>query len=146
MSQELTYVGVTDVKDLHQKLEDLDHVAGTLMSQSQQLEFFAESLESTGVTLNIISESLQTQIKNATEILENTNQSNNDLLQKIIRCENMINKIKDALAELGVSIEWSEPVDENKIISLQNLPSGTYSLKYENDDGTETEISTVVIN
>ena len=147
-------------KELSQKLGDLEYFVNSLNSHSQSVEEFTKemkiSAEHVGIASNLIQglteevinkfnefdfekKEYEEKYNQAIQILEEQKY----LSERVLYCEDMIKFFLQFFEDKGM---LPGQANENKTIILdKNLPTGKYTLKYENEDGTETIIDTVTM-
>ena len=149
--------------ELLQRIEDLKIFTDSLNSHSESVEMFIKEMKISAEHVGIASSLIQELVN---EVLEKFDEIPNKLSEKMAEYEEKYNQILQILETpepLGERVLYCEDqikfimqllsdkemlpgqVNENKMIILNNLPSGKYVLKYENEDGTETIIDTTII-
>ena len=152
-------------KELEQKVKDLEYFIKSLNDYVSSIEMFTKETRNVS---EVIDTSVEMIGKDLKTIMESDYfiSSNIEIDNRILNCENNIKLILKSLKErvptedrilycedsIKFMLQLLEEkgllpgsVNENKTINLSNLPAGKYTLKYENEDGTETVIDSVVI-
>ena len=144
MSSELNYVGTSDLKQINDKLEKIEQLNGKLIAQANSLDTISNNLYDQINLINITNDQITFNLNKVLEILEHNLEIKDDYFSRIAQLEQEVVLLKILIQEGNVSnIEVFEPIGEDKTISLDNLPSGTYNLKYYNKDGSEINIGSI---